>query len=287
MKYLAIDADNWCWRSAHVFADLSHGEETTGVLFGFLRDLTVAQRKWSPDRVAFCFDTGRSLRERAYPNYKAARRSVPTDEAMAEEQDQRKDAVRRQILALKGRYLPGLGYHNVFAAKGYEADDLLARVALAMKRDDELVICSSDRDLYQLLTPNVSIWNGRKEITFQSFHKDWGIVPGLWADVKAIAGCKSDGIVGVRGIGEKTAAKYLRGDLKAGKKLDVILAGEEIWESNLPLVRLPYSGCPSTRLVDDELSPRAWRELCREKGLDHLIDKCPIRDRGPRGLEIQ
>ncbi|MDY6957777.1 MAG: hypothetical protein SVK08_01335 [Halobacteriota archaeon] len=88
--------------------------------------------------------------------------------------------------------------------------------------------------------------------TKESFEKEWGISPEQWAEVKSVAGCLSDTIPGVYKVGEKTAASYIRGDLKKTyKTYKAIISNKEIIDRNRPIVKLPYEGTPVIKLKNN------------------------------------
>lgn len=96
---------------------------------------------------------------------------------------------------------------------GCEADDVIASYAMTYSDEYEIVILSTDRDYWQLISENVSILNyhGYEStlITPQSVRQKYGIEPSQFADWKCLVGDKSDNIVGVHGIGPKNAAVLL------------------------------------------------------------------------------
>lgn len=265
--WLIVDSHNLAWCSHHALEGLTHRGKSTSVLFGYLRDVIAFRDRFHADNVVHCFDKGKSLRKKLFPGYKPFHEQGTLDEFRLLELR----SVREQLSILE-EALPAVGFKNILSQEGYEADDLIASVCHdSILRGDEAVILSSDRDLLQLLSGQVSIWNRRKHVTLQSFHAEWDLSPDQWADVKALAGCKSDGIKGVKGIGEKTAAKFLRNQLKPGKSLDKIRKGTEVWSQNLQLVGLPWPGVKPVFLHDDEPDPEAWDRLCKQHGLDSLI----------------
>jgi hypothetical protein len=160
-------------------------------------------------QIAFCFDHGKPKRARLYPAYKANRKPESI-----EDKEHRSER-NRQINLLRNEYLPAIGFKNVFWQEGYEADDLIASIVRSNARLTDIAILSSDKDLYQLLSPRVFMWNRGKKTTLQSFYQEWGIKPDRWAEVKAMAGCTSDNIEGIDGVGEKTAIKFLNLVLRA------------------------------------------------------------------------
>ena len=111
----------------------------------------------------------------------------------------------------------------------------------------------------------------KKTITAGWFEKEYGIGPSMWADVKALAGCPGDCVEGIVGVGEKTAIKFLTGNLKTSTKAyGCIIEGREIWNRNLELVRLPYEGTPKLRLKSDEASRSRWDVVMKRLGMNTL-----------------
>lgn len=277
-KVLVLDANYLCHRAFFAMGGLSHEDVKTGVIFGVLRDIANLAKQFSTNRFAFCFDSPKSLREEVYPNYKSSRRKRKGPRGQSEEEAHQyqldREELYRQIKLLHNDYLPAVGYKNVFMQEGYEADDLIASIVLGdgdMKMD--YVIVSGDKDLYQLLDSNVSMWvPGTKQLlTGLSFMKEWQIDPSDWVKVKAIAGCSTDDIEGVPGVGEITAAKYVRGELppKAQTYQD-IKAMRDVWRENLKLVRLPYEGLEQVVLKKCEIPVTAWRGIAKKCGINSI-----------------
>lgn len=266
--WLVIDAPYLCHRAFHSMGNLSYGEAMTGTLFGFLRDIITLKDLFQPDRFVFCFDAGTSKRREMYPKYKRSRRAK---ERTPEEQELYQQ-MQKQMRLLRYEILKGLGFSNVFYQIGYEADDIIGH--LCWEDHPQIIIVSCDHDLYQLLSPRVSIWNMPKSqmITYESFRDEFKIEPSQWVDVKAIAGCSTDDIQGIKGVGEITACKFLRGDLKQGQKFIAIVEGTNLWERNLNLVRLPLAGLNKDRLQvrKDQVSQAKWIELCNRYGFQSL-----------------
>ncbi len=272
--WLIVDTHNVAWRSHHAMKGLSHDGKPTAVLFGFLRDVVHFRGKFRADSCVFCFDQGRSLREKEYPFYKANRRKDQGDwSANYQERVKELAAVKEQLFDLQ-LILPAVGFKNMFHQQGYEADDLIASACLdSLPEGDEAVILGSDRDMLQLLSGQVSIWNYRSHVTLQSFWQEWKLEPKHWIDVKALAGCSSDGIKGIKGVGEITAARFIKGELKSGKTLDRIASeeGHVIWDRNRKLVELPWPGLKPMVLREDHPDPDTWDRTCQEHGMDSLI----------------
>ena len=138
-----------------------------------------------------------------------------------------------------------------------------------------MVIVSTDRDLYQLLRQDrVSVWDPlkKKPVTERSFTMKYGIGPDEWAPVKAIAGCP-----GVKGVGEKTAIKYLTAEMNMNTKTYVkIMKAGDLIARNLKLVELPFAGVRRFVLSrTDEVTKEKWRAV---------LERLGIKGRARRGL---
>ena len=274
-RWLILDCNNMCWRSFHTTGNLSHEGSATGVLFGFFRDVRALQENHNTKRVVFAFDVGRSLRSIVYPEYKTKRREKREQQTDAEKMAY--IALNNQIKSLRKDYLPFIGYKNIFSAKGYEADDVIASVCRnSLGESDEAIIVSTDQDLYQLLSSRVSIWNPHRNVLLDKswFRKTYGIKVSQWKEVKALAGCNTDDVKGIKGVGEKTAVKFIKGELAPTTKAfqNIEKQNAEIRLRNLPLVSLPYEGTPVFKLEDDKVDSDRWQELAQKLGMKSLRD---------------
>jgi DNA polymerase-1 len=283
--WLVVDANAVAHRAYHALgATLSIGKLATGMAYGFLRDITLLMEQNNTDKVVFCFDTSTSHRKKDYPNYKYRR--LLDFQKLGEREKAAKLEMSRQIRELCDLDLPEAGFRNVFSCKGYEADDIIASVVReSLPPGDEAIIVSSDKDLYQLLDDNVMMWQLHKKqmLTRAGFVKQWGIEPGQWPLVKAIAGCETDDIEGVVGVAEKLAARYVAGELsETSAAFKNIRIHKGLWRANLPLVTLPYDLCPVFELREDEVSAGTWNVLCRKFGINSLQHAHPACRR--RGL---
>jgi len=271
--WLLLDCNYLAWRAFYSTGNLSHNEIPTGVTYGFLRDIIQFQETLGSNHLVFCFDCGPYLRERDYPDYKANR--VEQRYALSYEQKSLVRKMEQQFLLLRKERLFDLGFRNICYAPGYEADDVIASICLNLPKKDDAIIVGSDKDFYQLLGKRVILWDPNKKRSYNelSLSREYGVSPPQWIDVKAIAGCKSDGIVGIKGVGEVTASKFLTGKLKNTTKVfRSIVEGNDVWNSNRHLVKLPYAGCPNFKLVSDSINRDAWRALCDELGIRSLRD---------------
>lgn len=280
-RWCIIDVSNRAHAAFHTTGALSNNGESTGVLFGFLRDLRRYAEEFATNDFVFAFDgpQGKGHRELSFPFYKEPRRKRTFTDA----EETARDGLREQIRALRDRILPELGYGNTFHAPGYEADDLIASVVANLPPGDMAVIVSTDKDLYQLLSRRVDIAVRGGFLTRHDFAAVYGVHPSQWPEVKAIAGEGPDGdnIPGVDGVGEATAAKWIRGELGAGKKRTDIETFVKTmhYDINLALVTLPWPGCPECRPEPDApADPAVWDRVCDRLGFATLRNE---RTRGP------
>ncbi len=276
--YLLLDVNFLAYRAYHSTPGLQTGGVPTAVTFGLLRDVVTLTHKFSTPHVVFCFDKGTPLRELVLPGYKQSRRKLLA--ANPAEQEKRQ-LVYEQVQALKNAHLPALGYRNTHAAQGYEADDVIGSICQWLREDESAIIVASDHDYFQLLNDQVAQWlpNTEELMTATTFTERWGLKPKQWVNVKALAGCNSDDIPGVRGVGELTAAKFHAGTLKKDTAAYAKChSGMAVEFRNLPLVRLPYAGCPEFALHPDAVTPDKWRRVCRDLGLSSLVERFPRMD---------
>ena len=151
-----------------------------------------------PDFGAVVFDPpGGSFRKRESDDYKANRARMP------EELASQIPLIDRAVQAFQ---------FPVLRITDFEADDVIATLAKqAEAAGHEVLIVSSDKDFSQLLTENVSMLDGMKDVTYtpELVRKKFGVTPELFVDYQALCGDKIDNIPGVAGIGAKTASKLL------------------------------------------------------------------------------
>lgn len=273
--WLVLDVDFLCHRAFYSTGGLKNNDDPTGVLFGFFRELESLKRQFNSDRFVFCFDHGKLLRESVLAQYKETRKKKKA--GMTDEEAENYAGMKSQVKKLKLKYLDRLGYKNVFFQDGYEADDVIASVvgnAHELPDGDRIIMVSADQDLYQLLNKQVAQWNPNLKTLFtaKAFRQKYGIAPRQWPHVKAIAGCDSDDVRGVPGVGEKTACKYLRKELGPGNdKQMMIEACADVWLPNLDIVRLPYPGIKPFKPEAGQRDDKEWEKLCLELDFQTLL----------------
>lgn len=206
-----VDGSSYIFRAYHALPPLnrkSDGLQVNAVL-GFcnmlwklLRDMPETDR---PTHLAIVFDKSEvTFRNKLYPDYKAHRPPAPDD--LIPQFGLIRDAVRAFDLPC-------------LEQNGFEADDLIATYArLATARGATTTIVSSDKDLMQLVTDKVTMYDTMKDrrIGIPEVIEKFGVPPEKVVEVQALAGDSTDNVPGVPGIGVKTAAQLIveYGDLE-------------------------------------------------------------------------
>ena len=272
---LVLDCHYLCHRAFHAQGkQLAWKGRATGVIFGFFQSILSLKEEFATERIAFCFESPKLKRKQIFPEYKAHRHNreftLTEKQAMTE--------LHVQINQLRTRYLPQVGFKNIFCFEGMESDDIMAR--LAQRRQDEVILVTSDSDLWQCLSDTVSIYQpvGQKLLTRDWFVSKFDFEPRKWAVIKAIAGCAGDGVPGLPGVGEITAAKYLQGKLPFTSKAYQKITGEDgkfMIRRNRDLVCLPLDACPTPDLQEDKLTTEGWQKVCQELGFKSLLQRPP------------
>ncbi|HAO41096.1 MAG TPA: DNA polymerase I, partial [Afipia sp.] len=206
-----VDGSGYIFRAYHALPPLnrkSDGLQVNAVL-GFCNMLWKLMRDMPPDNrpthLAIIFDKSEvTFRNELYPEYKAQRAPAPDDLIP-------QFALIRE--AVRAFDLPCL------EQSGYEADDLIATyVREACERGATATIVSSDKDLMQLVTDCVSMYDTMKDrrIGIPEVIEKFGVPPEKVVEVQALAGDSVDNVPGVPGIGIKTAAQLINeyGDLE-------------------------------------------------------------------------
>lgn len=268
---ILVDSNSICHMCKHSMNDLSYEEKQVGILFGFLRQLLSLAKRFESNKFVFAWDSRTSVRNQFFPEYKGRRKKDKTPE-----EKELDDLAYIQFNTLRHELLPEIGIVNNFWQEGYEADDVIASIVHCNTKE-KIVIISTDEDLYQLLSENVTMYSIRKkqEYTHHNLWKDYHIPPQDWVDVKSIAGCGSDDVPGVVGVGEKTACKYLNRQLSVvHKTYRSIKESTELIERNLKLVTLPYPGTNKIVIKEDNaLSLKGFLNVCTRYGFESFMYK--------------
>ncbi|MGH3322235.1 MAG: DNA polymerase I [Streptosporangiaceae bacterium] len=177
--------------------------QPTNAVYGFTSMLINVLRDEQPTHVVVAFDRSEpTFRHEAYVDYKAGRAETP-------------DAFRGQ-LSLIHEVLDALRVPQV-SAPGFEADDVIATLATqAVAGGMPSLIVTGDRDALQLVTDDVTVLMTRRGIsdmtrfTPEAVQDKYGLTPEQYPDFAAVRGDPSDNLPNIPGVGEKTAAKWIR-----------------------------------------------------------------------------
>ncbi|MBM4640068.1 DNA polymerase-1 [Prescottella equi] len=191
--FFALPAENFKTQSG----------QATNAVYGFTSMLINLLRDEQPTHVAAAFDVSRqTFRAEAFPEYKANRSKTP-DEFKGQVE------ITKDVLAAMG--IP------VMAIEGFEADDVIATLTTqATALGYRVLVVTGDRDSLQLVTDDVTVLYPRKGVsdltrfTPAAVEEKYGLTPQQYPDYAALRGDPSDNLPGIPGVGEKTAAKWIR-----------------------------------------------------------------------------
>ena len=202
-----VDGSSYIFRAYHALPPLTRKKDglPVGALAGFcnmLWKLLCDARNTAvgvvPTHFAVIFDySSETFRKKIYPDYKANRPAPPEDLIP-------QFSLIRQ--ATRAFNLPCI------EKEGYEADDIIATYsALASQPGAETTIISSDKDLMQLVTNQVHMYDSMKDrpIGIAEVIEKWGVPPEKMIDLQSLTGDSTDNVPGVPGIGPKTAAQLI------------------------------------------------------------------------------
>jgi DNA polymerase-1 len=177
--------------------------QPTNAVYGFTAMLINVLRDETPTHIAVAFDLPTpTFRHAAYPAYKATRSETPTD-------------FKGQV-SLIHEVLEALAVPSVSVA-GYEADDVIATLATQGAAEGmDVLIVTGDRDAFQLVSDRITVLYTVRGIsdmvryTPEQVQKKYDLTPAQYPDYAALRGDPSDNLPGIPGVGEKTAAKWVR-----------------------------------------------------------------------------
>ena len=243
-----VDGSGFIFRAFHALPPLTRKSDglPVGAVSGFcnmLWKLLTSARDTSvgvtPTHFAVIFDySSKTFRKEIFPDYKA-NRSAPPEELIPQ------FGLIRQ--ATRAFNLPCI------ETDGFEADDIIATYARqAEATGADVTIISSDKDLMQLVTPMVHMYDSMKDkqIGIPDVIEKWGVPPEKMIDLQAMTGDSVDNVPGIPGIGPKTAAQLLEafgdldtllaraGEIKQEKRRENIIANADLARISRQLVTL-------------------------------------------------
>jgi DNA polymerase-1 len=254
--------------------------QTTNAVYGFTSMLINLLRDEHPTHIAVAFDVSRqTFRRDTYADYKANRSTTP-DEFRGQV------GLIQDVLGTLG--IPSLSKDN------YEADDVIATLCTqAVAEGFEVLICTGDRDALQLVNDQVTVLYPRRGVsdltrfTPGEVESKYGLTPSQYPDFAALRGDPSDNLPGIPGVGEKTAAKWIREFGSLGDLVDRVdqVRGKvgDALRANLAAVLLNRELTELVRDVPVEVDPtqlelQAWDRDAVHRLFDDLEFRV-LRDR--------
>ncbi|MDQ0420345.1 DNA polymerase-1 [Peteryoungia aggregata LMG 23059] len=266
-----VDGSGFIFRAFHAIPALNRKSDGLPVnavsgfcnmLWKLLRDARNTDVGVTPTHLAVIFDySSTTFRKEIYPLYKA-NRSAPPEDLIPQF-----GLIRHATRAFN---LPCI------ETEGFEADDIIATYARqAESTGADVTIVSSDKDLMQLVTANVHMYDAMKDkqIGIPDVIEKWGVPPEKMIDLQAMTGDSTDNVPGIPGIGPKTAAQLLEefgdletllaraGEIKQVKRRENIVANAELARLSRQLVELRTDVPIDMKLEELVLEPQNGPKL--------------------------
>ena len=277
-KLLLIDGHSLAYRAFYALPAenfVTSGGQHTNAIYGFASMLINLISSEKPTHIATACDVSRkTFRSERFPDYKANRSATP-------------DEFRSQTSFLY-ELVSGFGIRH-FAVEGFEADDIIATLAKRAESEDfEVLICTGDRDSFQLINEKTTVLYPKRGVTDlarmtpDAVLEKYGLTPAQYPDFAALRGDPSDNLPSIPGVGEKTAAKWIIefGSLekllantagisgKVGESLRANIAGVEL---NAELTHLK-----SDMQIEAAIIDLKWNGI-DSPSLNQLLDKLEIK----------
>ena len=280
-KLFLIDGSSYLFRAFYAIGHLSNSKGIpTNATYGFTQMLLKVLKDHRPDYLVVTFDLkAPTFRTEVYKEYKSNRPAMP-------------EGLTPQIPYIK-KIIEGYRI-ALLEMEGYEADDLIGTVAKGLESEVDVVIITGDKDILQLVSPRIQVYDTMKEKRFgvEEVIERFGVSPEQVVEVMGLSGDAIDNIPGVPGIGEKTAIQLIK---TYGSIENLLIHVEEIHQKKLKenlkthgdLARLSrqlatiHTNVPvNYRLKDFSLSPpdlnhlkEIFKELEFNKLLKELFEK--------------
>ncbi len=284
-RIVLLDSHAIIHRAYHALPDFASTKgEPTGALYGLSSMLLRIIGDFKPDHIIACFDLPeKTFRHEAYKEYKAGRRKADP-------------ALVAQLIRARDLFT-AFGI-PIYDKPGFEADDMLGTIVEQLKNDPEveIVIASGDMDTLQLVDKKkVQVFTLKKGINDTILYDEaavlarFGFLPKLLPDYKGLRGDPSDNIIGIAGIGEKTATtlittfgtieniyKKLKKDGEGypsfreigitPRIIELLKEGEEeaLFSKTLAQIRRDAP-------IDFTIPPQEWRGVCKSETVEALF----------------
>lgn len=259
-----VDGSSYLFRAYHALPHLTNSQgEPTGAIIGVINMLKKLPIMYDTEYVAVVFDAkGKNFRHQLYPQYKAHRKDID-------------DELRVQIQPLH-QIIEKMGF-AVIIEDGVEADDVIGTLAQKLQKQDyQIIISTGDKDMAQLVTDNIVLYDSMKNVTTDvaGVLEKYQISPHQMIDYLALMGDSSDNIPGIPKVGPKTAVKWLQDY----QNIDGIIANQqqikgkvgENLRNNIDLLKLSYQ--LATIKCDLELDLTVEDLKCKAADKAYLIE---------------
>ena len=204
-RLLLIDGHSMAYRAFYALPvdnfKTSTGQPTNAI-YGFAAMIINLINQEKPTHIAVAFDVSRqTFRSEKFPEYKSNRAATP-------------DEFRSQVSHIY-EVVNAFGI-NRFELPGFEADDVIATLTKNAETEGfEVLICSGDRDTFQLVSEKTTVLYPKKGVTEmvrmtpEAVIEKYGLTPKQYPDFAALRGDPSDNLPSLPGVGEKTATKWI------------------------------------------------------------------------------
>jgi DNA polymerase-1 len=269
-RIFLVDGNSYLYRAFYATPHLANSRGIpTNAIYAFISMIKKLRNTENPDTLVIIFDSkAPSFRAAISKEYKAQRPPMPGN-------------LIAQVPYVKG-IVEAMGL-PMLEKEGYEADDIIGTIVEHLKNHDDMetFIVTSDKDMMQLISPTVCVYDSMKNqiIRAPEVFEKLGVKPGLVIDYLALCGDTSDNIPGVPGIGEKTARELIGTmgsmddiyrnieEIKKNSVKEKLLAGKELGEMSRQLatikIDVPIDISIETLTANNE-DPQALRKIYRE-----------------------
>jgi 5'-3' exonuclease len=207
---LIVDGANLFLRSWAAYPSMSsHGYQMGGCI-GFMKTLGRILHEMQPRSVYVVWEGGGSQRRRKlYADYKLGRKPEKLNRFYGDDIPDSEENKKHQLISLLGM-LKNVPVCQVYASD-CEGDDVVAYLCRGPFKNNEKIIVSSDKDMYQLLDDKTKIYSLHKKrlVTEEEIFEEFRIKTFNFAVAKALCGDPGDNVPGIKGLGFKTVAKRL------------------------------------------------------------------------------
>jgi len=258
MNLLLVDFNNTLIRSYFALQSLQHNGIPTGGIYGFLKTVSIHSSKYKIDRIVVCHDRGPYFRKKFYSGFKESRSSMDTN--LAEHLNLNKKWAREAL------DICGIPQWEV---KGFEADDLIAYLVKANKRNS-MIVLSNDSDMFQLLKKkrDIQFSTNKGLFGYKQFQEKYpNLSSKQYVEMQALAGNHND-VPGIPRVGEITALKWMNDRARFAAKFE---EHKNLVARNTKLLTLPTTlvkAPPIPDLRHSECNERKLIRFCGKLGID-------------------